>query len=113
MPLGSIAEASPLEASPLHADIIDFLMTLLKVHHMAECKLSQIVRGGSIGIEIPRVDGGNNVRDLLMYWCAIAPNNGNQCAIWPKQFFVKVTRPRWRLRLPAQVTPPATQSISG
>lgn len=56
------------EASPLHADIIDFLVVLLKAH-IAERKLDKIVRGGVIGIEIPRTDRDNNVRDPDVIVC--------------------------------------------
>lgn len=56
------------EASPLHADIIDFLIVLLK-SHIADCEQDQIVRGGAIGIEIPRIEQQNNVRDPDLIVC--------------------------------------------
>lgn len=56
------------EASPLHADIIDFLLVLLKAH-IAEQGLKYIARAGNIGIEIPRADTENNVRDPDLIVC--------------------------------------------
>ena len=59
--------ANMAEASPLHADIIDFLTTLLKAH-IKDFELNQVVRGGAIGIEIPQMTRDNNVRvpDVLV-----------------------------------------------
>lgn len=56
------------EASPLHADIIDFLLMLLKTH-IAEKELGQVVRASAIGIEIPRIERENNVRDPDLIVC--------------------------------------------
>jgi Uma2 family endonuclease len=55
------------EASPLHADIIDFLTVLFKAY-IAEQGLNQIVRAG-VGVEIPRSDRDNNVRDPDLVVC--------------------------------------------
>ena len=55
------------EASPLHADIIDFLIVLFKAY-IADQELDQIVRTG-VGIEIPRTEGKNNVRDPDVVVC--------------------------------------------
>ena len=55
------------EASPLHADIIDFLTVLFKAH-IKEQKFDLIVRSG-VGIEIPRVESRNNVRDPDVVVC--------------------------------------------
>lgn len=55
------------EASPLHADIVDFLIVLFKAH-IAEHGLNQIVRTG-VGIEIPRTERDNNVRDPDLVVC--------------------------------------------
>jgi len=63
---GEIIEMS--EASPLHADIVDFLLILLKVH-IGEQGLSYSVRAGNIGIEIPQIDIENNVRDPDLMVC--------------------------------------------
>ncbi|MEO1388121.1 MAG: Uma2 family endonuclease [Cyanobacteria bacterium J06634_6] len=60
--------ANMAEASPLHADIIDFLTTLLKAH-IKDCELNQVVRGGAIGIEIPQMTRDNNVRDPDVMVC--------------------------------------------
>ncbi|MEL7501293.1 MAG: Uma2 family endonuclease [Cyanobacteria bacterium J06554_6] len=62
---GKIIEMS--EASPLHVDIIDFLMELLKAHILAE-GLDLVVRAGT-GIEIPRESGFNNARDPDLVVC--------------------------------------------
>ncbi|MEO0757692.1 MAG: Uma2 family endonuclease [Cyanobacteria bacterium J06648_16] len=62
---GKIVEMS--EASPLHVDIIDFLMELLKAHIVAE-GLDLVVRAGT-GIEIPRESGFNNARDPDLVVC--------------------------------------------
>lgn len=63
---GQIEEMA--EASPFHADIIDFLLLLLK-GHVVEAGFSYIVRAGAIGIEIPRSDRNNNVRDSDLIVC--------------------------------------------
>lgn len=63
---GEIIEMS--EASPLHADIIDFLLMLLKAH-VGKQGLSYSVRAGNIGIEIPQTDIENNVRDPDLMVC--------------------------------------------
>lgn len=62
---GKIIEMS--EASPLHVDIIDFLMDLLKTHILAE-GFELVVRAGT-GIEIPRASGLNNARDPDIVVC--------------------------------------------
>jgi Uma2 family endonuclease len=55
------------EASPLHADIIDFLTVLFKTY-IAEHGLNQIVRAG-VGVEIPQSDCRNHVRDPDVVVC--------------------------------------------
>ena len=55
------------EASPLHADIIHFLQKVLDAHSEAQT-LSFAVRSG-VGIEIPRTDRDNNVRDPDLVVC--------------------------------------------
>lgn len=55
------------EASPLHADIIDFLIVLFKAH-IAGQGFDQIVRTG-VGVEIPRAERKNNVRDPDVVVC--------------------------------------------
>ena len=55
------------EPSPLHADIIDFLIVLFKAH-IAEYELNQLVRTG-VGIEIPWIERDNNVRDPNVVVC--------------------------------------------
>ena len=49
------------EASPLHIDIIDFLIDLIKAHIVKQ-SLDFVVRTG-VGIEIPRTTRPNNARD--------------------------------------------------
>ena len=56
------------EASPLHADIIDFLLMLLK-SCILESEQDLIVRASAIGVEIPRVEEQNNVRDPDLIVC--------------------------------------------
>lgn len=63
---GSIIEMA--EASPLHVDIITFLQLLL-VEHIKTQKLSLACYAGT-GIEIPRSDRDNNVRDPDLAVCS-------------------------------------------
>lgn len=62
---GNIIEMT--EASPLHIDIIDFLIELIKAH-LADQSLDFVVRTG-VGIEIPRTAGPNNARDPDVVIC--------------------------------------------
>jgi Uma2 family endonuclease len=55
------------EASPLHADIIDFLIVLFK-NYIAEQGLNQVVRTG-VGVEIPQTTRNNHVRDPDVVVC--------------------------------------------
>lgn len=55
------------EASPLHIDIIDFLIDLIKAH-ITEQSLDLVVRTG-VGVEIPRAVGPNNARDPDIVIC--------------------------------------------
>lgn len=55
------------EASPLHADIIYFLQKVIDAHAEAQT-LSFAVRSG-VGVEIPRTDRDNNVRDPDLVVC--------------------------------------------
>ena len=55
------------EASPLHADIIYFLQKVIDAHTEAQT-LSFAVRSG-VGVEIPRTDRSNNVRDPDLIVC--------------------------------------------
>ncbi|EKU99418.1 hypothetical protein Lepto7375DRAFT_1459 [Leptolyngbya sp. PCC 7375] len=55
------------EASPLHIDIIDFLIDLIKAH-IAKQSLDFVVRTG-VGVEIPRSVGPNNARDPDIVVC--------------------------------------------
>ncbi len=55
------------EASPLHADIIYLLQTILAAYIEAQA-LSLVIRAG-VGIEIPRLDRDNHVRDPDLVVC--------------------------------------------
>lgn len=55
------------EASPLHIDIIDFLIDLIKAY-LSDQSLDFVVRTG-VGIEIPRTARPNNARDPDIVIC--------------------------------------------
>lgn len=55
------------EASPLHVEIIDLLIELIKAHIKSQG--FNLVCYAGVGVEIPRVDAPNNVRDPDLIVC--------------------------------------------